>query len=306
MRAAEHLALLRTAGLQPKKSFGQNFLVSDAAIAKIAEACVPDDEIGLSRVVELGAGAGALTAALTERAAHVSAVERDRDLVPLLEGALEATIGLGKLSVIEADAQSLDLASLFARPELPGSPAPQAFRRVLAGNLPYQITGQLLRLAVGQAEQVDRVVFMVQEEVADRLVARPSTKAYGALSVFVQAAFAVRIVLNVPPGAFVPSPRVSSAVVALVPHRPPLAVETETFRAVVKAAFGARRKTLRNAWRALAESSSLEDAAASAGISLDARGETLDVLAFARFTRAIEGQAPTGAAAATPDRSTAG
>jgi len=285
VRAAERLALLRSAGLAPKKSFGQNFLVSDPVLARIAEACVPDEEQGTARVVELGAGLGALTAALTARAAHVTAVERDRDLVPLLEGSFGEAIALGTLSILEQDAQTLDLARLFGeRGEPPAA-------RVLAGNLPYQITGQLLRLAVVHAEQVDRVVFMVQREVADRLVALPGTKAYGALSVFVQAAFSVRIVLEVSPGAFVPPPGVSSAVALLTSRRPALARETETFRAVVKAAFAMRRKTLRNAWRGIVpDRTVVERAATAAGVSLDARGETLDVAAFDRMARAIDAE----------------
>lgn len=288
MRAAEHLALLRAAGLAPKKSFGQNFLVSDAAIASIAAACVPDGELLAARVIELGAGPGALTAALVARARHVTAVERDRDLVPLLARALAENIRTGGLSVLEGDAQTLDLASLFA------TAAPESGPRVLAGNLPYQITGQLLRLAVEQAGALDRVVFMVQKEVADRLVAAPSTKTYGALTVFVRAAFDVRIALDVPAGAFVPAPAVSSAVVVMVPVRPPRARETETFRALVKAAFGMRRKTLRNAWRGLTpEIATLEAASAAASVSLDARGETLDVAAFDRMARALEANAAT-------------
>ncbi len=286
MKAADHLALLRSAGLTPKKSFGQNFLASDAVLARIASSAVPDDEVGTARVVELGAGLGALTAALVARAAHVTAVERDRDLVPILEETFREPIALAKLEVLAADAQTADLASLLPRGAGP---------RVLAGNLPYQITGQLLRLAVSQADGVDRVVFMVQDEVAERLVAVPSTKAYGALTVFVQAAFTVRVVIHVPPGAFVPAPRVSSAVVVLVPRRPRVAEETDTFRAVVKAAFGARRKTLRNAWRALSrDAAEIEAAAVSAGVSLDARGETLDVTAFARFASLLEPKPPAG------------
>ena len=283
MKAIEHLALLRPAGLAPKKSFGQNFLVSDAVLAQIASVCVPDRDIEVAHVVEIGAGTGALTAVLVARAAHVTAVERDRDLVPLLGRAMRDSVSQGKLSVLEADAQALDLTSLFESGRSAGRP------RVLAGNLPYQLTGQLLRMAVGQVEQVDRVVFMVQAEVADRLVALPSTKAYGALTVFVRAAFEVRVVLEVPASAFVPPPNVSSAVVVLVPRRPPLTRETDTFRAVVKAAFATRRKTLRNAWRTLApDVACLEDAARAAEVSLDARGETLDVAAFARMAGALD------------------
>lgn len=271
--------LLREAGLRPKKSFGQNFLVADGIARAIARACVPDDEIGRARVVEIGAGTGALTSLLAERAARVTAIERDRDLVPVLAHALEGTCA----SVLEGDAQSVDFAALLGKPD-PDAP------RVLCGNLPYSITGALLRTAVENAEWFERAVFMVQDEVAQRLAARPGTKAWGGLTVFVRAAFDVKRLLRAPPGAFHPPPEVTSAVVEFVPVRPPRARETERFRALVRRAFEARRKTLRNAWSGLAgDSESLERAAAEAGISLDARGETLDVDAFVRMANALGG-----------------
>lgn len=282
MKASEQIAVLRAAGMAPKKSFGQNFLVSDAVLARIAAASVPDSEIGTARVVELGAGLGALTSVLVARAAHVTAVERDRDLIPLLERSLAESVLAERLTILEADAQTLDLAALFANAA--GAP------RVLAGNLPYQITGQLLRLAIEHATILDRVVFMMQSEVAARVVSAAGSKEYGALSVFVQAAFSARILEEVPAGAFVPPPRVTSAVVALVPLKLPRArvKETPIFRALVKAAFGARRKTLRNAWRAVTQDAQdLERAATTAGVSLDARGETLDVDAYDRVARAL-------------------
>jgi 16S rRNA (adenine1518-N6/adenine1519-N6)-dimethyltransferase len=270
--------ILREAGLRPKKSFGQNFLVSDGIARAVARAVVPDDEIGRARVVEIGAGTGALTVLLAERAGTVAAIERDRDLVPLLEQAFEGTC----VRVLEEDAQSADLAALLGAPDAP---------RVLCGNLPYAITGPLLRTAVQHADLLERVVFMVQDEVAARLTARPGTKEWGGLTVFVRAAFDVRRVLRAPPGAFHPPPEVTSAVVELRPLRPPRARETERFRALVRRAFEARRKTLRNAWAGLApDAESLERAAARAGISLDARGETLDVDAFARMADALEGE----------------
>jgi 16S rRNA (adenine1518-N6/adenine1519-N6)-dimethyltransferase len=129
---------------------------------------------------------------------------------------------------------------------------------------------------------------MVQSEVADRLNAKPGTKAWGALTVFVRAAYDVRRLLRAPSGAFHPPPDVTSAVVELSPLRPPRAIETERFRALVRGAFEARRKTLRNAWARLAPAAVLEPAASRAGISLDARGETLDVEAFARMAEALE------------------
>ncbi|MBX3234057.1 MAG: ribosomal RNA small subunit methyltransferase A [Labilithrix sp.] len=268
--------MLRRVGLAPKRSFGQNFLVSAHVVESIARACVPDAERGAARVVELGAGTGALTAALAARAAHVVAVERDRDLVPVLRDELAAH---GNVTVVEGDAQSV-----VPRELLGAEPGP----RVLAGNLPYQITGRLLELATTHADDLDRVVFMVQLEVAERLAARPGTKAYGALTVFVGAAFEVTKLFDVSPGSFHPPPEVTSAVVALTPRRPRAAAETETFRALVKGAFGARRKTLRNAWSKVAAPDRIAAAAASAGISLDARGETLSVDAFARMASRLD------------------
>ncbi len=256
--------------------------MSAAITSAIAEACVRDDEVGRARVVEIGAGTGALTRLLAARARSLFAIERDRDLVPLLERELAGHA----VRVVEGDAATVDLAELLGARE-GGSP------RILCGNLPYSITGALLRRAVENAGQVERAVFMVQDEVAQRLAATPGTKAWGALSVFVQAAFEVRRVLRAPPGAFHPAPEVTSAVVELTPRHPPRAVETAGFRALVTAAFQARRKTLRNAWSALApDGATLSRAAEQAGISLAARGETLDVEAFARMEAALLREQP--------------
>jgi 16S rRNA (adenine1518-N6/adenine1519-N6)-dimethyltransferase len=265
--------LLRARGLAPKKRFGQNFLADPHAARVIAEAATTPPG---GTVLEIGAGLGALTRPLLDRAAHVVAIERDRDLVPILTGELEAAVAAGKLTIVEADALDVDWAASVS-----SGPPPHT----LAGNLPYLITGKLLERAVGLADVVERAVFMVQAEVADRLAAEPDTESYGALTVFVQAAFTVRKILTVKGGAFYPRPEVDSAVVLLVPHRPRRAAETVAFRAVVKAAFGARRKTLRNAWKGLFgwSKEELERHATEAGISLDARGETLAVEAFARI-----------------------
>jgi 16S rRNA (adenine1518-N6/adenine1519-N6)-dimethyltransferase len=270
-------AVLREAGLRPKRSFGQNFLVAEGIARAIAAACVHDDELGAARVLEIGAGTGALTRLLAERARSVVAVERDRDLVPLLQRDLASD----RVRIVEADAQSVDLAELLGPPE-PGSP------RVLCGNLPYSITGSLMRMAVEHAEAVDRVVFMVQDEVASRLVAHPGTKDWGALTVFVRAAFEPRRLMRASPGAFHPPPDVTSAVVELLPLRPPRAIETERFRALVRGAFEARRKTLRNAWSRVAPAALVAEAASLAGVALEARGETLDVDAFARMAKALD------------------
>jgi 16S rRNA (adenine1518-N6/adenine1519-N6)-dimethyltransferase len=274
--------LLRARGLAPKKRFGQNFLTDPRTCEGIAAAAAglpatgaPDSPAGT--VLEIGPGLGALTRPLCERAAHVIAIERDRDLVPILREELSQPIADGKLEIIEADATQVDW---------PATLAPWPKPHAVAGNLPYLLTGMLLEQATQAASAIDRAVFMVQLEVADRLAARPGSGSYGALSVFVQAAFDVRRIFTVRAGSFFPKPAVDSAVVLLVPHAPPRARETKAFQASVKAAFGARRKTLRNAWKGLYGWSreELTARAEEAGISLDARGETLSVEDFARFS----------------------
>jgi len=264
---------LRAHGLRPKKRFGQNFLTDVNAARAIAEAATTPEG---GSVLEIGPGLGALTRHLIERASRVIAIEYDRDLVPLLAADLMEPIQSGRLSIIEGDALDVDWAEALDAGERP---------RVVAGNLPYLITGRLLERATKLADRLDRAVFMVQAEVADRLLATPGTEAYGALSVFVQAAFDVKKLLGVRGGAFYPKPEVDSAVVLLVPHRPRRAEETPAFRELVRAAFAARRKTLRNAWKGLFgwTRDELTANAAAAGISLDARGETLSVDDFARL-----------------------
>lgn len=270
-------ALLLRLGLHAKKHFGQNFLADTGLAARIAGlATTPPG----GTVVEIGAGLGALTLPLLERASRVVAIERDRDLVPTLHERFGAEVARGQLSVLEADAKAVDYPALLAGPP----------PHVLAGNLPYQITGPLLELTVGLARRLSRVVLLVQLEVADRLAAAAGSDHYGALSVFVQAQYAVERAFIVRRGAFYPQPGVDSAVVVLVPHAVPVTAETPGFRDVVHAAFAQRRKKLRNAWRALPslDPDALERAAARAGIDLDARGETLTAADFARMAREVE------------------
>jgi 16S rRNA (adenine1518-N6/adenine1519-N6)-dimethyltransferase len=264
-------ALLERYGLRPKYSFGQNFLADPHLAERIAAAC---DAAGGS-VVELGAGLGALTRPLLASGpAWVLAVERDRDLVPALTQELGHEIEAGRLEILETDAKAVDFDTV-----LRGRPRPH----VIAGNLPYQITGPLLEKAVHSAPSIERAVFLVQLEVAERLAAKPGSDAYGALSVFAQRAFSVARAFVVRRGAFYPQPNVDSAVVTLEPLGAP--PENDAFRAVVRAAFAQRRKQLKNAWSSVfaARGIELEAAAARAGIELSARGETLSVAQFERM-----------------------
>jgi 16S rRNA (adenine1518-N6/adenine1519-N6)-dimethyltransferase len=261
--------VLRRHGLAPKRGFSQSFLVSRHAVERIVEALDPQpDEL----TVELGPGLGTLTGELLRAGARVLAVDRDRDMLKVLRAELGDAEGL---ELREGDAATLDLSALAA------SAGPLA----LVGNLPYAITGAILRNLTAHRRALSRAVIMIQREVRDRLLAAPGRKTYGALTVFTQAAFAVEPVLKVSSGSFFPPPKVDSAVVRLVPHPRPRAEETDAFRRVVKAAFGKRRKTLRNALEALGPG--VDEALAAAGVDGTRRAETLDVEAFDALARAF-------------------
>jgi 16S rRNA (adenine1518-N6/adenine1519-N6)-dimethyltransferase len=262
--------LLRAHGLSPKRAFSQNFLIQPGAIAQIADAAAA---LG-SEVVELGPGLGALTHALLDRGCGVVAVELDRDMVRVLDAELGAH---ARLQIVEGDAAAFDFVAFSAS---------SGSKLVVTGNLPYQATGAILRHVVHHRALLNGAVLMVQREVRDRLVAKPGTKEYGALTVFAQAGFDIDTVCRLRPGSFYPPPKVDSAVVRLVPREPPLAEETPSLRAIVRAAFQTRRKTLRNALKSLGDDARAGRAANAAGIDLGRRGETLDVLEFARLAEA--------------------
>jgi 16S rRNA (adenine1518-N6/adenine1519-N6)-dimethyltransferase len=266
--------LLRKYGLQPKHSFGQNFLQDEHALNELARLIAE----GMRGTIEIGAGLGALTDRLLERSLQVIAIERDRELIPVLRQEFQETLSTGQLQLLEADAKTADYNELLSH-----LPAPAT----LAGNLPYQLTGPLLRETCKLAPRIQRAVFLVQLEVAQRLAAQPASADYGALSVFVQAAFAVRRALIVKRGCFVPEPKVDSAVVVLTPHAVPIAEETVAFVELVRRAFQQRRKTLRNAWAGVlgASVTQLQERAVRANIDLNLRGETLGVSDFARMAR---------------------
>lgn len=269
--------LLRKYGLRAKKSWGQNFLVDERAFQGIVResGAGPDDT-----VIEIGAGLGTLTARLALSCRHVVAVERDRDMATILRAELA---GNERVEIAEANALTFDYAAVAARPECGGR------RPIVVGNLPYQIASQILFRLLDVRRQLGRIVVMLQLEMAERIVASPATREYGALSVMVQMAARPRIAFRVPGGAFHPPPRVGSAVLVLEPLEASRAAITDDgwFSDVVHAAFGQRRKTLRNALGSLAEPAQLERALASVAIDPGARGETLDVERFARLAEAM-------------------
>ena len=266
--------LLRRYGLQAKKGFGQNFLTDRNVTAKIA-AAIHDEAtpIPSGTVLEIGPGLGALTSALLGVCERVIAIERDPDMVRVLETEFEYACAAHALALHHADALTLDWGELLA-----ATPPPHA----VVGNLPYLVTGRFLERAVELAERVPRIVFMVQKEVGERLLAPPGTKEYGALTVFVSASFQVSRVMHVKSGAFLPKPNVDSTVVRLE-RRGERVIETPTFRALVRTAFGQRRKTLRNAWSSSHFGAELiARASDAAAIDLTRRGETLSLEDFRR------------------------
>lgn len=264
-------------GLAPKRRMSQNFLVARSVVERIADAT----EAAEGRVVvELGPGLGTLTGELLRRGARVVAIEKDPEMI----GVLEAEFGgVETFEVREGDATAIDLTDLS---EELGGPL------TLVGNLPYAATGAIMRNLVHHRAAIAAAVVMVQREVRDRLAAEPATSAYGALTVFIRAAFEVERVLNVTPGSFHPPPRVSSAVARLVPPEVIRAEETETFRRVVRSSFDARRKTLRNALRRGFEGERVDAALEATGVDGKRRGETLSVEEFRALAEAIADSPP--------------
>jgi 16S rRNA (adenine1518-N6/adenine1519-N6)-dimethyltransferase len=252
-----------------KKHLGQNFLHERGVIARIVQAIDPRPG---DAIVEIGPGQGALTFPLLERHGALTAIEFDRDLHAPLQAAARAH---GTLRLVEGDVLDVDFAAL-AR-----DLAPADGRIRLVGNLPYNLSSPILFHALDQAAAIRDMHFMLQKEVVERMAAPPGSKVYGRLSVMLQAYCMVTPLFTVPPGAFRPAPKVDSAVVRLVPRAAgTIGIgDRARFAAVVRAAFGQRRKTLRNALAGTLDA----DAIVAAGLDPGARAEQLAVADFVRL-----------------------
>ena len=248
-----------------RRRYSQNFLHDPGTIGRIIEAIDPRPA---DQIIEVGPGAGALTAPLLARCEHLTAVEIDRDLAQMLAGRFEAA----RLTLICADALKVDWPELARR---------AGGRLRIVGNLPYHISTPLLFAWLPVAGEVLDQHLMLQKEVVDRIVAPPGGRDYGRLSVMLQFRYRVERLFNVAAGAFVPAPKVQSSVIRLVPRAlDELALgDVRAFSRVVSAAFGQRRKMLRNALAPLLG----EAAVRAAGVDPGARAETLDVAAFVRL-----------------------
>lgn len=252
------------AGHVPRKRFGQHFLHDRGVLARIVDAIAPARE---DLIVEIGPGEGALTRALLQRVPHLVAIEIDRDLAHRLAGEFPAE----RLTVHCADALEFDFSTLAPRARI-------------VGNLPYNISTPLLFRLAEQATRLRDLHFMLQREVVERMVARHSTPDYGRLSVMLQVRFRMKKLFTVAPGAFRPPPKVESAVVRMdpIPVSEQPEVDPKAFAGLVRRAFSARRKTLRNALGLQAED--------FAALRLDPRlrPENLSPSDYVRIARRLE------------------
>ena len=241
-----------------KKRFGQNFLTDQSIIHSLVEAIAPKpDDI----LVEIGPGLGALTQPLTKKMPHLHVVEIDRDIIAWMQNHYKA----GSLTIHQSDALKFDFSKLG-----------EAIRVV--GNLPYNISTPILFHLLDNVANIIDMHFMLQKEVVERMVAAPSTAAYGRLSVMLQYRLQMDYLFTVPPEAFDPAPKVESAFVRVVPHStlPYVAKDEALFAKIVVNAFGQRRKTLRNTLKGLLD----DEGFAAVAIDSQLRAENLSVAQF--------------------------
>ena len=241
-----------------KKRFGQNFLTDQSIISSLIEAINP---LQNQLIIEIGPGLGALTKPLLKKINHLHVVEIDRDIVSWMQNEYSSAT----LTIHNVDALKFDFTTFG-----------ESLRVV--GNLPYNISTPILFHLLDNVSCITDMHFMLQKEVVERMVASPSTPTYGRLSVMLQYHLAMEYLITVPPEAFEPAPKVESAFVRCVPHAtlPFIAKDQKHFAKIVMAAFGQRRKTLRNTLKGL-----LDDAGFTAlGIDSQKRAENLSVADF--------------------------
>lgn len=272
-----------------RKRFGQHFLADAAVIAAIVNEIAPEPG---QAMVEIGPGLAALTQPLAERLGHLTVIELDRDLAARLRQHLQLTVI--ESDVLKVDfaevARDLGVASLVAElpPGVTGTNAErsQVTKLRVVGNLPYNISTPILFHLLAFVDVIEDQHFMLQKEVVERMVAPADSANYGRLSVMLQWRYAMENVLFVPPGSFVPAPRVNSAVVRMVPRPVPAPVDVKLLSELVRVAFSQRRKLLRHTlgkW--------LQEQAYSDAFDLQRRAQEVPVAQYVALAQAICPQA---------------
>lgn len=268
--------ILNTYNLRAKKNFGQNFLV-DASVTGRMASTLRDDGV----VIEVGPGIGSLTEELAKRAKHVRSYEIDERLIPVLEDTLK---DYDNVEIVLQDILETDI-----NKEL--QPLVEKYKHIeFAANLPYYITTPVLFKLFESNIPFEKIVVMIQKEVADRFSAKPGTKEYGALSVESQYLYDVKKLFNVPRTSFNPAPNVDSAVISFTKHEKNEAVDNEElFFELVKACFKQRRKTLYNNLREYFDSKEKsESLLLKANIPLETRAEMLDLNQYIELYKALK------------------
>ncbi len=275
--------IIKKHGLKLTKALGQNFLTDFGVVQRIVDASDMDKD---TLAIEIGPGVGSMTRELAERSAGVAAIEIDKRLIPALNDNLS---DYSNVSIINEDIMKADIDAIIKKyKELYNAKSVK-----VVANLPYYITTPIIMRFLEEVKGVDKMVFMVQKEVAERMVSGPGTKDYGALSVAVQFYSNPKIVFDVPPHCFIPQPEVHSTIIGLdILSEPPVEVaDKNLYFKIVKASFGQRRKTLVNA---LSNSGffnkskeQLKQIIAEMGLNENIRGEVLTVAQFAQLTNLI-------------------
>jgi 16S rRNA (adenine1518-N6/adenine1519-N6)-dimethyltransferase len=275
---------------QSKPKLGQHFLASDDASIRIVDAL---GDLSQSTVLEIGPGRGMLTSLLARRARRLIAVELDR----VLAAQLRLTFGMTRnVEIIEGDILAIDFDSLFGPKPGLGRPGIELITEPVkvVGNLPYYITSEILLRLFEFAKYFQSMVIMVQREVADRIAAEPGGSDYGLLSATVQLYARVEKLFTLPPGAFVPPPKVHSTVLRLTlePQQEKLGVAGDGFIDFLRLSFGQKRKTLWNNLKLKYPDAALRQALAKAQVKPAARAETLTLEESAAIYRALRNSAP--------------
>jgi len=247
---------------QPRKRFGQNFLIDDQIVDRIVTTISPKKN---DNIVEIGPGMGALTFPLLEHLDHLSVIEIDRDLISLLELNKQE-----KLTIYEADALKFDYGQISDNLRI-------------VGNLPYNISSPLLFHLLSSRNEIIDMIFMLQKEVADRIVAKHGSKTYGRLSVMMQTFFEIESIFTVSKESFDPQPKIESSILYFKTITNPLTQNTELLEKIVKTSFTQRRKTLKNCLKSILSQEQTE-------IDLSRRAEMLSIENFITLMKDYEKQ----------------